>query len=536
MARLIPALFCLLFFFEGLVFIPYIGLQSDEMLFGNALYPPKATEHAIVVAGREIPTMLMSYVGALKAWIYAPLFRVWPPSAWSVRIPALAAGALTVWLFYCLARNWCGRRAALVATALLATDAMFVLTTCLDWGPVALQHLLLVSGLLLVWHFHRSGRRRFLAAAFFAFGLAMWDKALFSWVLVGLCAAALVVFPRDLFSRLTWRNALVAAVCFLLGAAPLVVYNYDSGLKTFRGNNTRFTADRLDHKALVLRLSFDGSALFGYMIRDRPELKPIEPRDVWERTPVEINRITGERRAGLLRFACIAALAMLPWLWRTPARKPMLFALVFAAVTWIQMALTRNAGGTVHHTVLLWPFPQLFVGAAFAEVSRRFRGSGRSALAAVLLLVCAANLAVLNQYLAQSIRFGTTTIWTDAIGPLAAYMRSLPASRVYTLDWGILEPLRALGRGRLPLSNGRDALAREDSVHRRNWILREMVEFPDAVFIDHTAESRLGPDGRARLESIAQSAGYRAEVLHTVAARGGQPVFDVFRFVRRETE
>lgn len=33
---------CLLFFIAGLVFIPYVGLQDDELLFAGAIYPPQA--------------------------------------------------------------------------------------------------------------------------------------------------------------------------------------------------------------------------------------------------------------------------------------------------------------------------------------------------------------------------------------------------------------------------------------------------------------------------------------------------------------
>ena len=72
---------------------------------------------------------------------------------------------------------------------------------------------------------------------------------------------------------------------------------------------------------------------------------------------------------------------------------------------WLLMAVTRNAGASVHHTVLLWPFPQFFIALAIgAEWPGMWR---RMAMAAVGLLV-AWNLMVLGSYYARLARNGGT--------------------------------------------------------------------------------------------------------------------------------
>src|SRR5258707_13199324 len=150
--------------------------------------------------------MLMSYLGALKSWVYAPIFRFWRPSIASVRVPVILAGAATIWLFWSLLRRIAGYRAAAVGSVLLATDTLFLLTTCFDWGPVVLQHLLLVSGVLCLVRFYQESRRRFLAVGFFLFGLALWDKALFAWILSGMAISVLFIFPNELRKLLSVRN------------------------------------------------------------------------------------------------------------------------------------------------------------------------------------------------------------------------------------------------------------------------------------------------------------------------------------------
>src|SRR5512144_3142944 len=87
-------------FLAGLSFIPYPGIQNDEALFSSGIYDPGRTISQVSVFGHHIPMMLISYLGALKSWIYAPILEVWDPSVWSVRLPVLMLGALTVWLFW----------------------------------------------------------------------------------------------------------------------------------------------------------------------------------------------------------------------------------------------------------------------------------------------------------------------------------------------------------------------------------------------------------------------------------------------------
>lgn len=525
---LLAAVFCLLFFLEGLTFIPYVGLQNDEALFGAAIYPPIRLARAIRIGGYQLPTMLMTYLGALKAWIYESVFTLFGPSVWSVRVPVLLAGALTVWLFFLFVRYLAGTRAGIVAAALLATDASFVLTTCLDWGPVALQHFLLLGGLVLLWHFHESGEEAFLAGGFLAFGFALWDKAIFAWVLVGLAAAANVACRRRVSSQFTAGNLAIATLAFVTGAAPLVAYNVAGGFETLR-SNLRLSAPQLGPKATVLRMTLEGSALLGYVVRNDPPLQHGKPQNGMEALSIGASELFQGRRKDLFPWALVLAFALLPWIWSTPARKPMLFALVFSAVVWLQMAFTKEAGGSAHHVVLLYPFPHLFAGVALAQASRSLRRAGLAVLTAVLALVCGSNLVVLNQHLAQLVERGPTAVWTDAIEPLSTYLDGAGARHVYVADWGILDSLRLLDGGRLPLALFPDPRNIGPADHEA--ALRMLAE-PGVLVAGHTEKNEAFPGVNAALDALAEAAGYHKQLVKTIADRNGRPIFEVCRYVR----
>jgi hypothetical protein len=234
---------CLLFFVTGTAFVSLLGLQNDEALFANGIFKPYAVAYKYPWGRAGLPVMLMSYLGALKSWLYRPIFQWFGTGVTAMRVPMLLAGVASIWLFYLLLRRVAGVRAALFGCGLLAADSLYLLTTCFDWGPVALQHLLLIAGMLLLLGFYQQRSHRWLAWGCFLLGLAMWDKALATWMLGGMGLALIIVFPKQIVRVTTLRRVAISVLAFALGALPLIVYNINKPLATFRGNTTWDTSD-----------------------------------------------------------------------------------------------------------------------------------------------------------------------------------------------------------------------------------------------------------------------------------------------------
>ena len=271
--RLIALLFCALFLAMGCALVPLAGFQTDEVMFASGIYDAGSISYSAWVFHKKLPLMLMPYMGALKAWFYAPILAVWRPSAYSVRIPILLIGSTTIWLFFLFMRRTVGDWAALIGTTLLATDPTFLLTTCFDWGPLALQHFLLVGGVLLLLTAKDSQSSLRFTLAFFVFGLGMWDKVTFAWPLIGLALAFVVVFPRTSIGALNRRELALAVGAFCLGCLPLVKYNVHQPLATLRTNV--WGPGTLVSQFQFLRLSFEGSVLFGWLNFSDPGPHPV---------------------------------------------------------------------------------------------------------------------------------------------------------------------------------------------------------------------------------------------------------------------
>jgi 4-amino-4-deoxy-L-arabinose transferase-like glycosyltransferase len=500
-ARAALAAILLLFIATAMLFVSRPGIEADEALVANGA----------IFSWHHIPLMLMSYMGALKEWFYLGLFSIVRPGAVSLRTPTVVFGAVAIWLFFLLTDRTVGRRAALIGALLLATDSMFVILEAIDYGPNALHFVLKLGAMLLLVRFHREGQAWALAAAFFLFGLGLWDKAIFAWVLFGISAAAIVVFPRDVLRHFTIRNLAVAAASLVVGALPLVIYNIARPLDTLK-SNVHLTREPYFLKLVILERTVNGAVLFGFFTAIDPAPHPGHAATRFARASQAVSEASHHPTMNLTIAAlCASCLG----LFARASRKPVLFGLLAFAGTWLPMVLTAGAGAAAHHVILLWPFQFLAIAAALAAIPWSW-----VAISGTVVL-CAANLAVTNEYYWELVRNGPDIRWTDALHPLERRIETLRSPDIYIVDWGILESLNLLSDNSAPI-RGVDFGNPEE--------LRRIVSDPRAAFVAHTPNFAYFPQQRAAIEDAAASGGYEEVPIDIIYDRNGRASFDVFRF------
>lgn len=516
-------LLCVLFVLIAIPWIDKPGIQTDEALFAGGIYPPFNEQFTIHIFHHAYPLMEMSYVGALKARLWALIFKVWRPSPASVRVPAVFLGALSIWWFYRLMLRTVGVRAALAGVALLATDPIYVLYSRWDHGPVVIQHLCLIGAMLALVRFQQERRVAWLAAGFLALGLGLWEKAVFEWVLSGIAVASLLLFRKEIRDLFSARTATIAFLAFVLGALPLILYNARQGLGTIRGNTVSST-ENIAGKVAVLRATLEGDVLFGEIMYDQPEGPERPPSTAGERTTVAMARAAGMPRRSWMGYLAIASLLLLPVVWRSPARSAALFALIAMAVAWLQMAFTQGAGTAGHHTILLWPLPVFAIGAVLAEASRRV-ALGWAALIGIITLACAANLAVLDTYYAKLLLNGGTPSWTDAMYPALDAIHTMPKEGVCSIDWGFSDTVRLFERGRTEVCGAADPV---DEEARR--VALWQIGHPKFVFLTHTEGNESFPGRTVRYVQFAASQGFRPVNRRVFADSNGRKMVEIFQF------
>ena len=510
-----PWLFALLLLALSLPFLDRPGIYNDEALFGNATFPPYTVVYSAQAFKTRMPLMVMTYVGTLKAYLARLIFLWAEPSTVNIRILPVLLGALTVALFFLGLRRLWGARVAGLGALLLATDATFIMTTRYDWGPVALQHLLLVGGVVSLVRFVATVELWALASGFFCFGLGLWDKALFVWSLAAVTPAALLVAWPTVRRMVTVKHCAVALLGFGLGAYPLLRYNVSHNWVTFRGNTVWSTAN-LPGKVNGLKRALEGSALFGWIARD-PEPGERVAATPAEQFSVALSRKLGEPQKSPFVWLFAAMLPLSLFYLRSPVARPLLFAWIAFAVTWVLMLFNRDTGASAHHVVLLWPWPHLIV----ALIVSRW---GRAGIVLVILTALS-GIAVTNQYYSQLIRYGGGHGWTDAMGPLAQHPALSRAGQVYVLDWGIANSLHLLQRGQAKLGYLDQA-----TIAPAAPAVEALIQRPDVVFLRYTPGNEFIPGTGEALDQFAAARGIPHATVSRIADSNGRAIFEIFRY------
>lgn len=520
----------MLFFLSGLALIPYIGIQTDEALFGSVLFDNPSVLFSISVFKKKYALMVMTYLGTVKSALYWVIWKLFDPDVYSVRVPALAIGTASIVSFHMFLRLATNVRVAWLGTALLATDTGYLLTTTMDWGPVAIQHLCLITGLMLVLKFCQTGGLASLAWGSWWLGVGMWDKALFVWMLSAAILSAAIVFFTELTRILKLRSIIVAIIFFLVGALPLVIYNVRRPLQTFR-TNTTLSSDDWNVKFLQLPGVANGSGLYGYMVEeDWATEHPHAASNALEKASYGLGRLAGDWRISRRWWVLVGALAMAPLLLFTRWRRPVGFCILLMGIGWAEMIATKGAGGGAHHTVLLWPFPLMLIAIAAVWISEKLPKGGTAFVVAVGVICSLQGLLATNHFLAQGIRNGAAGAWTTAHYNLVRRLAEYYPAPVFLVDWGMMDNTRVLFRGNLRLYHAGEPLARPDPTEQDLKLMKTFFEWKDAIFVGNTDKRQMNPDVNKRLQAIADRLGYRKELVEVIYDYQGRPSYEVMRF------
>ena len=161
------------------------GLYYDEVLFSNAAF---GGDSDLFIYKRifGIPVMLMSYIGALKSWIYFPIFKYFLVDQFSVRFPMILIGGLTLFLNYKIIKELFGNSAAIIFIILSSVEPSTIFHTKLDWGPTTLMMFFRATSILFLIKYFKSKKIIYLILTFVSLLIGIYDKANFIWIPISL--------------------------------------------------------------------------------------------------------------------------------------------------------------------------------------------------------------------------------------------------------------------------------------------------------------------------------------------------------------
>ncbi|MGZ3695419.1 MAG: hypothetical protein ACXWQO_14980, partial [Bdellovibrionota bacterium] len=195
--------------------ISYPGLNVDELFFMNAALGDLDGTFITKKLG-PIPIYSLSYLGAIKMWLYWFIFKIFNVSIISIRLPMILTSTMAVIGFFALAKKHFNERAAWMATSLLALNPTFIGATRQDYAGLEFGIQLLIFAALL------GGASTALLAALCVLGL--YYKISFMWWLSGILGAGLFFYPQKRRAVLISGAACAAFLLFWRWYVSFVPY------------------------------------------------------------------------------------------------------------------------------------------------------------------------------------------------------------------------------------------------------------------------------------------------------------------------
>jgi hypothetical protein len=103
-----------LYVFTATRYINYPGLHYDELAFANAALGGIDNTFIVERIG-NIPVYICTYIGALKAYLYYPIFSWFGISAMSIRLPMILLTATSMLVLFYAVNAAFSRKTAWVA-------------------------------------------------------------------------------------------------------------------------------------------------------------------------------------------------------------------------------------------------------------------------------------------------------------------------------------------------------------------------------------------------------------------------------------
>lgn len=522
------------------------GLHFDELLHVNAaLGGLDSTFIYKEIAG--IPVLLMPYIGALKAYLTAPVFALFGVSVATIRLPLILITAATLPLLFVTVRRLFNARTAVVATWLFAVNPTIISLTKLDSGPVVLALLATTASLFFFERLITRGSIWSAVGLVGSLAAGVFHKLNFIWVVNGLFGAVVLTYGKHFWER--WRQP---------GMTTTKETETAKKIDTIKNNKAAISVNTTHRKwkissarwatlfaglgiivliamYLVVSLKFN---LFGYVGGDKYS---------W---PLRLERVASgltsllngelyinysltdfQSIAGIVYAAIAYAIIVLSLVLtvgfrklrgiQPKTRKAFLFITLTLALVIGQITITRNAVWPWHFsavepllTILLAASVVMLVDEIFCWVRQRMR---TFVLIALTIAALVYHLWLFGQYLQAFERPPRNIYWSTAIYELIDYAAATDKKFV-SIDWGTHTQLLAFSKNPQKFKNESFNLNRSPlpSTAREQFTEVYLQSPNEYLFILHPSRFTLFKASRQNFFDLIAEQGLTARLVKTI--------------------
>lgn len=545
-----PLALCMLYFIITAAYpLDSPGLYYDEVLFVNAA-TEQTGDHFIYQRAFGLPIMVMPYIGALKAYIFLPVFKLFGVSPASIRIPVILMSSITlIVLFYTVTRISTGWL-AMLTIMLLATDPSFIFQSKLDYGPVVVMMFFKTSALFLAVKIVQATAEKksgiiylwLLVIAIFA---GMFDKLNFIWFVLPMLLFFPVIFWLQMKALYfaAGRKVLLPAIVLILGMAAFYLYLIRPVSQGGIALNIDHIVTRLGYIYHVLRTTMDGSTMFNFIHREHLVLS----HGLWVIAIWLV--VTGVSTVAwaihMVKHSDTTAGSLIHPDLSIKGRYHLFFVLILFAVL-CQIVVTREATAS-HHIMMLYPFHMIIFVLSFhilvlltgddSEDKKKYvsKIAIYGFLCLIVLIKVGINMHTNFQYIeAFSDPEKQRARWSERINAVSTFCEKHVPENAYIIsaDWGLHNPLFALA-GSENRSRYRDLWGQfKDLDHvpeqQRTWIFNEHFNGRHSLVILYSQSEEIMKGTRNHFFTFCKTHNLNPTLVKTVGTDQRQ-IYEIYR-------
>ena len=452
------------------------GLHYDEafeavpalqLLLGQATTTFRG--NGLSLGSQLFPLMTQDYIGAINTYLAIPFIATLGATPAALRVMSILIGATTIWLAFLLSYWLTGEhKVGLVAAVLLAVDPTFIFWNRQGIFVTAITATIGLAATVSWLRRWQTGTIGWSVAGAFFFGLGLYAKFLFIWLIAALIGAVLLLNLarlRPLISagRNWLRHGRVEIVLiglgFFAGCWPLVIYNLQTGgtwlnisenaqTSYYGVNNLAFGSNLLEriHQFGTLL----SSSQFWYL--GRIITNPL-PLIFFGLVLIGVVVITILATRNHIRVSCNVPTQSSIWL-RPHPFKVGLFPFLVIGLTILFSIGTVSALWLTHFAILTpWPALAMALGGWYIYHTLRLGGYEASKLSTVvwlaIVLLVSTNLLTVGRYHQALTASGGLSSHSDAIYDLSGWLAQHATGDVVAMDWGLAAPITYLTRGQV---------------------------------------------------------------------------------------
>lgn len=395
------------------------GLHYDEVFYMNAALGPIDNNFVLFKIG-NFPIMIMDYIGALKAWIYSPIFHLFGVSPFSIRFPNIFITALGLWLTYRITKKVFSEKIALLSLFLLCQDPSLIILTRLDFGPVVLSLLIRIISMSLFYKFVRSIKLKDALLFFVFLAIGIFNKLDFIWFVTAVCVAGIYFYQKELcvfwnMQKANVKKIIISTSVFIvcIGLLFLLTTKYYETIDLFYFQHFK--------KLIQDTFQFMNGTLF------------------YQAHLGSINRML-PRFVSIFIFSTLILRFLNLSMDKKKSKNPAVLLYYICFLIFCQIVITNRAGAAWHIFMM-----QPFIVILFAEavIWLTDLAGKRSSTILTILVSC---ITLYNFYIfkAQIGSYSTpkSIYWSPAIYDLIRYAKKTDAQFV-SVDWGMHNQLQA---------------------------------------------------------------------------------------------